>query len=77
MKNAQQAVEDYLSRVEVTTIKVPLPREHSQRAGGPQALLKPLLERARVEIYLPDLPSASTTPSEAALCVDGPVNRRM
>jgi predicted RNase H-like HicB family nuclease len=42
MKNAQRAAEDYLSKVEVTTIKVPLPREHSPRAGSPQALLKEL-----------------------------------
>jgi predicted RNase H-like HicB family nuclease len=42
MKNAQRAAEDYLSKVEVTTIKVPLPRGHSPRAGSPQALLKEL-----------------------------------
>lgn len=40
MQNAQRAAEDYLSRVEVTTIKVPLPREQTPRPGSPQALLK-------------------------------------
>lgn len=40
MKNAQRAAEDYLSKVEVTTIKVALPREQTPRAGSPQALLK-------------------------------------
>ena len=40
MKNAQRAAEDYLSKVEVTTINVPLPREQTPRAGSPQALLK-------------------------------------
>jgi len=42
VKNAQRAAEDYLSKVEVTTIKVPLPREHFPRAGSPQALLEEL-----------------------------------
>lgn len=40
MKNAQRAAEDYLSKVEVTTIKVPLPGEQTPRPGSPQALLK-------------------------------------
>lgn len=40
MKNAQRAAEDYLSKVELTTIKVPLPGEQTPRAGSPQALLK-------------------------------------
>jgi predicted RNase H-like HicB family nuclease len=40
MKNAQRAVEDYLSKVEVTTISVPLPRGQTPRAGSPRALLK-------------------------------------
>jgi predicted RNase H-like HicB family nuclease len=40
MKNAQRTAEDYLSKVEVTTIKVALPREQTLRAGSPQALLK-------------------------------------
>jgi predicted RNase H-like HicB family nuclease len=42
MQNARRAAEDYLSKVEVTTIKVPLPREQTPRAGSPQALLKEL-----------------------------------
>ncbi len=42
MQNAQSAAEDYLSRVEVTTIKVSLPREQPLRAGRPQALLREL-----------------------------------
>jgi len=40
MENAQRAAEDYLSKVEVTTIKVLLPREETLRPGSPQALLK-------------------------------------
>lgn len=40
MKNAQRAAEDYLSKVEVATINVALPREQTPRAGSPQALLK-------------------------------------
>lgn len=40
MKNAQRAAEDYLSKVEVTTINVALPREQTLPAGSPQALLK-------------------------------------
>ena len=37
MRNAQRAAEDYLSRVEVTTIKVPLPREQPPNSGRPQS----------------------------------------
>jgi len=40
MKNAQRAAENYLSKVEVATINVALPREQTSRAGSPQALLK-------------------------------------
>lgn len=40
MKNAQRAAEDYLLKVEVTTINVPLPRGQTPRAGSAQALLK-------------------------------------
>ena len=39
MQNAQRAAEDYLSKVEVMTIKVLLPREQTSRAGRPHALL--------------------------------------
>lgn len=42
MQNAQRAAEAYLSKVEVATILVPLPREQTPRAGSPQALLKEL-----------------------------------
>ena len=35
MKNAQRAAEDYLSKVEVTTINVALPREQTPRVGSP------------------------------------------
>lgn len=38
--NAQRAAEDYLSKVEVATIKIPLPRGETLRPGSPQALLK-------------------------------------
>ncbi len=40
MENAQRAAEDYLSKVEVATIEVPLPRGETLRPGSPQALLK-------------------------------------
>lgn len=42
MQNAQRAAEDYLSRVEVATIRVQLPREQAIRAGSPQAFLNEL-----------------------------------
>ena len=40
MKNAQWVAEDYLSKVEVTTINVALSREQFPRSGSPLALLK-------------------------------------
>ena len=42
MRNAKQAAEDYLSKVEVATITVPAPQEQAPQAGSPRALLKEL-----------------------------------
>jgi len=42
LRNVQRVAEAYLSSVEVTTIKVNLPQELSQRPGNPRALLKAL-----------------------------------
>jgi hypothetical protein len=40
--NVQRAAEAYLASVEVTTIKVNLPQEPSQRPGSPRTLLRAL-----------------------------------
>jgi len=42
MRNAQRAAEDYLSRVEVATIKVAVRREETPQVGSPRALLREL-----------------------------------
>ena len=42
MQNAKRAAADYLSKVELTTINIALPREQAVRAGSPGALLKEL-----------------------------------
>ncbi len=42
VRNVQRAAEAYVSSVEVSTIKVKLPQELSQRPGNPRALLKAL-----------------------------------
>jgi predicted RNase H-like HicB family nuclease len=42
LRNVQRVAEEYLSSVEVTTIKVNLSQESSQRPGSPQALLRAL-----------------------------------
>jgi len=40
IRNAQKAVEAYLSSVEVATVEVKLPPERTLRPGSPQAVLK-------------------------------------
>jgi predicted RNase H-like HicB family nuclease len=42
VRNAQRAAEEYLTRVEVTTVEVNLPIENALRPDSPQALLKAL-----------------------------------
>ena len=54
VRNVQQAAEAYLASVEVTTIKVNLPQESSQRPGSPRALLRALEAFASDEEALQD-----------------------
>jgi predicted RNase H-like HicB family nuclease len=42
VRNAKRAAEEYLTRVEVTTVEVNLPIGHEIRPDSPQALLKAL-----------------------------------
>ena len=49
VQNVQRAAEAYLASVEVTTIKVNLPREPPRRPGSPQTLLNALEAFARDE----------------------------
>ena len=42
LRNAQRAAENYLASVELTTISIHVPKEHSRPLGSPLALLKAL-----------------------------------